>query len=63
MTTMLITLAVITGVCALLGAFVNAEDGFDDAVLGFFGGAWVGLWISSFIGFWWIVLHFISKFW
>lgn len=64
MTTMLVTLGIITVVCGVLGAIVGAEDG-DPAEIaaGLLGGLWLGLCTSSFVGFWWIVIHFVGKYW
>lgn len=64
MTTMLITLAVIIGVCGVIGALVGMEDGDPAEIIGgLLVGWWFGFCFSSVVGFVWIVLHFVSKYW
>ncbi len=63
MATMLITLGVIVAVCALFGMFLGGDEGFEGVVAGFFGGGWVGFCLATIVGFWWIVFHFVGKFW
>ncbi len=63
MTTMLIVLAVIALIPAIFIGLVGLAEGGVEGLAGFFAGLWLGISCSAVVGFVWIVLHFVGKFW